>query len=366
VPSRKLSTSSADRGRPLADFLAFRLDLPLAAATALVRRGSVYVDRHREEDPHRPLGEHHKITVHDTAAVAAPDASSSAPSSAPSSIAPSSIAPSSIAPSSAPSSIAPSSSVPSSIAPSSVPSSIAPSSAPSSSAPSFAPSSAPSSIVPVSAPRPVIAYRDADVIVVDKPAGVPTQAARERSDLALDRVIARLDPAVRLLHRLDRAASGLVLFTRTPSARRRFAALLGGNLLARRYRAVARGHLAADAGLLDQPIGPDPRDRRRMTAGIGRPAATRYRVLWRGASPGGAPLTLLDLELETGRTHQIRVHLAHAGHPLVGDALYGAAAPPPAPDRLYLHGARLAWPGATVESAVPSAFAELVGWRGID
>ncbi|HUS64757.1 MAG TPA: RNA pseudouridine synthase, partial [Kofleriaceae bacterium] len=214
----------------------------------------------------------------------------------------------------------------------------------------------------ITADEVVVAWRDAEVLVVDKPAGVPSQATRERSDGALDRAVAAIDPGARLLHRIDRGASGLVLFTRTAAARRRFAALLEGGRVERRYAAVAHGHVATAEGVLDLPIGPDPADRRRMSAGRGRPAETRYRVLRRGAS-AGAPVTLLELDLLTGRTHQIRVHLSHAGHPLVGDALYGGAPPrPPAPVRLYLHAARLAWPGAApVLSAVPPPFAELIG-----
>ncbi len=307
--TRKLSTASGDRGRPLAEFLAERLGLGADEAVALVRRGAVYVDRRREEDPARPLGGRHKITVH-TDPIPIPD-------------------------------------------PTPIP------------IPDLTPSPSTSTSTSTSTIRPdqvVVVWRDAEVLVVDKPAGVPSQATRERSEGALDRSVAALDPGARLLHRIDRGASGLVLFTRTAAARRRFAALLERGGVERRYGAVAHGHLASDEGVLDLSIGPDPADRRRMSAGRGRPAETRYRVLRRGAS-GGAPVTLLELDLLTGRTHQIRVHLSHAGHPLVGDALYGGAPPrPPTPARLYLHAARLAWPGAApVLSAVPPAFAELIG-----
>ncbi|HWM88506.1 MAG TPA: RluA family pseudouridine synthase [Kofleriaceae bacterium] len=202
-----------------------------------------------------------------------------------------------------------------------------------------------------------IAYRDRDVLVVDKPAGVPTQATRSSARGALDRMVSEMEAGARLLHRLDRDASGLVLFTLTQESHRRFAALLRDGRIERRYAAVASGHLRDDAGCIDRPIGPDPRDRRRMAAGQGRPARTHYTVRRRGFDSGGAPTTLLDLDLETGRTHQIRVHLASAGHPLIGDRIYG---PAPVSERLCLHARRLAWPDAApVVSPEPGSFEAL-------
>ncbi len=202
-----------------------------------------------------------------------------------------------------------------------------------------------------------IVHADADVLVVDKPVGVPSQATRESTAGALDRMVAEIEPGARPLHRLDRDASGLVLFTRTAAAQPRFVAWLRAGAIERRYVAVAWGHVAADAGRLERPIGRDPRDRRRMSAGQGRPARTVYRVLRRGRAASGAPTTLLEIDLETGRTHQIRVHLADAGHPLCGDRLYG---PEPAFERLCLHACRLAWPGAAVTSPAPPMFDDMV------
>jgi RluA family pseudouridine synthase len=202
-----------------------------------------------------------------------------------------------------------------------------------------------------------VVHADPEVLVVDKPAGMPSQATRETTAGALDRLVARDEPGARLLHRLDRDASGLVLFTRNPAAHRRFAALLREGGLERSYAAVAWGHVGAGAGRLDRPIGPDPRDRRRMAAGQGRSALTLYRAVRRGRTSTGAPTTLLELDLATGRTHQIRVHLSGAGHPLCGDRLYGPAAPPAPVARLCLHACRLAWPGAApVVSAAPACF----------
>ena len=206
-----------------------------------------------------------------------------------------------------------------------------------------------------------LVHRDSEVIVVDKPPGVASQATRALSAGALDRLVAEaIDREARLLHRLDRDASGLVLFTRTPAARRRFAALLAAYQLERTYCAAVWGHWQRAAGALSGPIGRDPDDHRRMVVGPGRPALTRFRLVRRGTAPGGEPVSLLQLDLVTGRTHQIRVHLADAGHPICGDALYGPDRP--SLDRMFLHAHRLAWPGAApVLAPVPLALADLVG-----
>lgn len=206
-----------------------------------------------------------------------------------------------------------------------------------------------------------IAYGDREVIVIDKPAGVASQATRAASAGALDRLVTEvIDPDARLLHRIDRNASGLVLFTRTPTARRRFASFLAAYQLERTYCAAVWGHWQRAEGALSGPIGRDPRDHRRMAVGPGRPALTRFRLIRRGCAPGGEPVSLLQLELVTGRTHQIRVHLADAGHPICGDALYGPDRQPL--ERLFLHALRLAWPGAApVLAPMPSALSDLVG-----
>jgi RluA family pseudouridine synthase len=338
--ARKLSTSGRDRGLLLADFLAERLGVDRSEAVTLVRDGGVYVDRSRIEDPSHRLQAGQRITVHETAGAE----HAAEPSRAPSTPVPATPA-DLLTPSPTPR--------PGSPQPAAVPAPV--------------PKSSPESRTPLSEPAPgadasiAIAYQDADVLIVDKPAGVPSQATRERSRGALDRIIQRTQPHARLLHRLDRDASGLVLFTRTPDAQRRFAELLRDGLLARRYVAVAWGHVTADAGRLDRPIGPDPGDRRRMAAGHGRPALTHFRVTRRGRAPDGAPTTLLEIDLATGRTHQIRVHLSDAGHPLCGDRLYGPAPEPAAVPRLCLHAGQLAWPDTEpILSPVPAWFDDLV------
>ncbi len=206
-----------------------------------------------------------------------------------------------------------------------------------------------------------VVHRDREVIIVDKPPGLPSQATRAASAGALDRMVTEaLDHEARLLHRLDRDASGLVLFTRTAAAHRRFRDLLATARLERTYCAAVWGHWPSSEGALSGSIGRDPRDHRRMAVGPGRPALTRFRLIRHGHAPTGERVSLLQLDLVTGRTHQIRVHLSHAGHPVCGDALYGGGHPPQG--RLFLHAHRLAWPGATpVVAAVPAALSDLVG-----
>jgi RluA family pseudouridine synthase len=191
-----------------------------------------------------------------------------------------------------------------------------------------------------------VAHEDAEAIVVEKPAGLPAQATRGAAG-ALDEQVAARFPGARLLHRLDREASGLVLFTR-PAGRARLQALLEAGGLVREYLARVAGVVAWERRTIDRPLGPDPRNRTRqaVVASGGQRAVSHAAVEGREEAT-----TLLRLRLETGRTHQLRVHLAAEGHPIVGDALYGG---PPAA-RLLLHGTRLAWDDRAVESPAPFA-----------
>ena len=129
-----------------------------------------------------------------------------------------------------------------------------------------------------------------------------------------------------IVQRLDRGTSGLLVVARTERAYRSLTAQLAARTVERRYQALVTGSVAEDRGVVEAPIGRSARTPTKMAVSAGgRPATTAYRVLGRYHEPLEA--TLLELALETGRTHQIRVHLAAIGHPVVGDDRYGARAP---------------------------------------
>ncbi len=199
-----------------------------------------------------------------------------------------------------------------------------------------------------------VVQADEAVIVIDKPAGVVVHpGAAHRSGtlasglLALYPDLASL-PAVGfgehdrpgIVHRLDKDTSGLLVVARTPDAYRSLTAQLRQRTVRRTYLALACGAFEAQAGVVDAPIGRSHRDPTRMTvAAAGRAARTHYRVLERFSTPLEA--TELELRLETGRTHQIRVHLAAIGHPVVGDARYRGDRRRSGCARPFLHAAGL-------------------------
>ena len=197
---------------------------------------------------------------------------------------------------------------------------------------------------PIASSSLSVVYRDDFLLIVDKPAGVASQATKSDSASSLDAQVRALAPDARLLHRLDRDASGLVLFAREAASASLQAALTDGKI-DRRYLAVVAGRVApvGESGRITLRIGRHASDTRLRAAlpeasPAGEPAASRWRVVGHGDGVTG-----LELTLETGRTHQLRVHLAAIGHPIVGDRAYGG----PLAERLCLHAFRLALPHPT-------------------
>lgn len=224
-----------------------------------------------------------------------------------------------------------------------------------------------------------IAFRDRHLFVIDKPAGLvvhPGAGNRSRTMqnalLALDPKLAAV-PRAGIVHRIDKDTSGLLVVARTIEAHKVLVAALRDHQVQREYVALCVGVMTG-GGTVDKPIGRHRTDRLRMTVRAdGREAITHYRLVERFAQH-----SLLRVTLETGRTHQIRVHLAHVGHPLVGDPLYGGrrqltAGATPAQrkalqgfTRQALHAAKLSFAHpvtgqqVTVESALPGDFAALL------
>lgn len=196
-----------------------------------------------------------------------------------------------------------------------------------------------------------IVYEDEDVLIIDKPAGLVTHPSPGHSSGTLVNALLGRAPASAygavggtdrpgIVHRLDRGTSGLIVIARNDRAQAALMAQLKARRVQKSYLALVQGAPPAELGRIEAPIGRDPRHFSHMAViPGGRPAVTGYRV--RERLPGW---TLLEVDLMTGRTHQIRVHLASIGHPVAGDPVYATGAARRGPEgleRLFLHSWRI-------------------------
>jgi 23S rRNA pseudouridine1911/1915/1917 synthase len=173
-----------------------------------------------------------------------------------------------------------------------------------------------------------LAYQDDHIVVVDKPAGLAVHPGPGHPDRTLVNALLAWCPGIEgiggevrpgIVHRLDKDTSGLMVVAKTHQAHQALSGQIKDRTVTKGYLALAVGALSLDQGIIDAPIFRDPRHRKRMAVVTGgRDSKTSYRVLEKFEG-----YSLVELYLETGRTHQVRVHLAHLGHPLLGDAVYG-------------------------------------------
>ena len=222
-----------------------------------------------------------------------------------------------------------------------------------------------------------VAYEDGDLIVVNKPRGLVVHPAPGHPDGTLVNALlfhcgdslsgigGEKRPGI--VHRIDKDTSGLLIVAKNDFAHQALSEQLKDRSLSRTYEAVVRGNLREDSGTVDRPIGRHPTDRKRMavTEQNSRPAVTHWEVIARYRG-----YTHVRCHLETGRTHQIRVHMASIGHPLLGDETYGAPAPDKGLSGQCLHARQLRFvhprTGETVliESELPEYFTQVLARLG--
>lgn len=192
--------------------------------------------------------------------------------------------------------------------------------------------------------EPLLIHADAALLVADKPAGLLCVPGRgpDKADCLAARVQAVHADAL-IVHRLDMATSGLVVMARGAAAQRRLSIDFAARRVAKTYTAVVAGLIEPDDGEVDLPLSADwpRRPRQQVDRVTGKPSLTRWRVLGRDPVLGR---TRVQLQPVTGRSHQLRVHMAALGHPIVGDDLYAPPAVAAAATRLLLHACRLELP----------------------
>ena len=200
----------------------------------------------------------------------------------------------------------------------------------------------PVDVVPQNIPLDIV-FEDSDVIVVNKPKGLVVHPSPGHPDGTLVNALlyhcgdslsgigGELRPGI--VHRIDRDTSGLIIAAKNDFSHQRLAAQLQDHTLARIYHCIVTGNLREDSGTVEAPIGRHHTDRKKMAVvADGRNAVTHWRVLERYQG-----FTYVECRLETGRTHQIRVHMAHTGHPILGDTVYGNKKPVPGLQGQCLH-----------------------------
>ena len=234
------------------------------------------------------------------------------------------------------------------------------------------PDAAPSELVAQDLPLDVV-YEDGDVLVINKPKGLVVHPAAGHEDGTLvNALLAHCGDSLSgvggerrpgIVHRIDKDTSGLLVAAKNDFAHLALSAQLADHTMARTYEAVVCGNLREDSGTVDAPIGRHPTDRKKMavTQKNSRSAVTHWRVLERFAA-----YTLVECRLETGRTHQIRVHMAYRGHPILGDMVYGHKKPELGQSSQCLHAKELRFvhprtgEPVTVSCGLPDYFTALL------